>query len=181
MASWLPLTLIPPISMQIHPYRTSIALVALATAAACSPVDSASLPESHLKPTEELTVSVYPDPTAEFCRPKTLLYTGIEQPVRRVEAMLRMTGPDASSITEIPFEAILTGYDGLEVVRKEDISIHNFEVDCDELAIEIQDMSCFDDSRQTINCPAVVLDTAQDFKSVSLTSSQSTLSSPVPL
>ena len=165
--------------MHIHPYHAGIALAAVA-AAACSSVDSASLPESHLKPTEDLTVSVYPDPTSESCRPKTLLYTAVEQPVRRVEAMLRMTGPDDTSVTEIPFEAVLTGYDGLEVVRQEDISIHDFEVDCDDLAIELQDLNCFNDSRQTINCPAIVLDTAEDFKSVSLTSSQPTLSSSLP-
>lgn len=162
--------------MTTHPHTIGIALVALAAAVACSPVDSASLPESHLKATEELTVSVYPDPTAETqsCRPKTLLYTAVEQPVRRVEARLRMTGPDDLSVTEIPFEAILTGYDGLEVVREEDISIHNFEADCTDLAIEIRDVSCFDDSRQTIDCPAIVLDTTEEFKSVSLTSSQTT-------
>ena len=161
--------------MTIPPHTAGIALVVLSAAVACSPVDSASLPESHLKAAEELTVSVYPDPTAETesCRPKTLLYTGVEQPLRRVEAMLRMTGPDELSVTEIPFEAILTGYDGLEVVREEDISIHNFEADCTDLAIEIQDVSCFDDSRQAIDCPAIVLDTAEEFKSVSLTSSQS--------
>ena len=165
--------------MTIHLHSAGIVLVTLAAAVACSPVDSASLPESHLKATEELTVSVYPDPTAESqsCRPKTLLYTAVEQPLRRIEARLRMTGPDDLSVTEIPFEAILTGYDGLEVVREEDISIHNFEADCTDLAIEIQDVSCFDDSRQAIDCPSIVLDTAEEFKSVSLTSSQS---APLP-
>ena len=161
--------------MLTHPHKFGIVLVAVAATVACSQIDSASLPESSLKATDSLMLSVYPDPTAESCRPKTLIYTGVEQPLRRLEAMLRMTGPDDTSVTELPFEAVLTGYDGLEVVREEAISIHNFEADCSDLAIEIQDLSCFDDSRQTIDCPAIVLDTGEEFKSVSLTSSQTTL------
>ena len=161
--------------MRTNSYTLGIALIGLTTVVACSQVDSTSLPETSLKATDSLMLSVHPDPTAETCRPKTLIYTGIEQPLRRVEALLRMTGPDDSSVTELPFEAVLTGYDGLEVVREEDISIHSFESDCNDLAIEIQDLSCYDDSSQTIDCPAIVLDTTEEFKSVSLTSSQTSL------
>ena len=155
----------------MFPCRTaalSLALLAISTLASCGPMGTGRPTESSLKATEDLIIAVYPDPTAEFCRPHTLIYTGVDQPLRRVQASLRMTGPNAAAVTEIPLQAVLTGYDGLEVVREEAISIHNFDVDCAELAIELIDLTCFDDSSQDLDCPTIILDIGEQFKSVTL-------------